>query len=422
MGGYPANQLHGHGDFEGGGHLNLRKFVAQVRVSDITSWCKDTVKSGMETMPEKTMNKPQRIALAHDFLLSWGGAERTFKVLADAYPDAPIYTLLADEAFVARYFPGREIRTSFLQKFPLWIRRHYRFLLPLFPVAVEAIDLRDFDLVISSSGAWMKGLVTRLHTRHIAYLHSPMRYAWDTQEGYLRGIGREKNLLLRIILSYLRVWDRQSADRPDVLIVNSEFTRLRVEKYYRRESAIVFPPAAALYEGMLGTPEKKGDAFLIVARLTRSKQVDTVIEAFNRLELPLVVVGTGPEEARLREIAGRTVRFAGAVSDEELSRIYSQSRAILQPSEEDFGIVVAEAFSFGIPAIALASGAASELVEPGVTGELYIGGTPEMVADGVRRFLERESSYQPEVMRKRAARYGSAGFLAGIRDAIEGAV
>lgn len=363
---------------------------------------------------------PKKVALAHDFMLTWGGAERTFRVLTDAYPDAPIYTLLADPDFIAKHFPGREVRTSFLQKLPSWVRRRYRLLLPFFPVAVEAIDLRDFDLVISSSGAWMKGLVTRLHTRHIAYLHSPMRYVWDAQERYLREIGREKNIILRMLLSYLRIWDRQSADRPDVILVNSEFTRIRVRKYYRRESAVVFPPATALHEETnSGIGNKKSSTFLIVARLTRSKQVDTVIEAFNRLELPLTVVGTGPEEKHLREIAGRTIRFIGSISDEELARTYAESRAILQPSEEDFGIVVAEAFSFGIPVIALANGAAHDLIEPGVTGELYTGGTPEMVADGVRRFLERESYYRSEVMRGHAARYSRADFLNRIRSVVE---
>lgn len=362
-------------------------------------------------------NEPQKIALAHDFLLAWGGAERTFKVLADAYPEAPIYTLLVDPVFAAKHFPGREIRTSFLQKFPTWIRRRYRLLLPLYPVAVEAIDLRDFDLVISSSGAWMKGLVTRLYTRHIAYLHSPMRYVWDSQERYLREIGREKNLFIRIFLSYARVWDRQSAERPDTLLANSVFTRRRVEKYYRREATVVFPPAGMLAEQYPcnAAQTRTSEYFLVVARLARSKRVDTVIDAFNRLELPLLVVGVGPEERSLREIAGPTVRFAGALTDEALARAYQLARAVIQPSEEDFGMVVAEAFSFGIPAVALASGAARELVQSGVTGELFSGSTSEMVADGVRRFLERESHYRPEAMLAQSAAYGSQEFVSSIK-------
>jgi glycosyltransferase involved in cell wall biosynthesis len=362
-------------------------------------------------------HQSKKIALAHDFLLAWGGAERTFKVLADAYPEAPIYTLLADPAFVAKHFPGREIRTSFLQKFPAWLRSRYRLLLPFYPVAVEAIDLRDFDLVISSSGAWMKGLVTRLHTYHIAYLHSPMRYVWDSQERYLREIGREKNLFVRILLSYLRVWDRQSAERPDILIVNSAFTRRRVEKYYRREATVVFPPAGILAEQYPadGSLVETKAYFLIVARLTRSKRVDTVVEAFNRLELPLLVVGAGPEEKALREMAGPTIRFTGVQSDKELARTYRLARAIIVPSEEDFGMVVVEAFSFGVPAVALSSGAAEELVQSEVTGELFTGSTPEMVADGVRRFLERESLYRPETLWAKAASYGSQAFVSNIR-------
>lgn len=364
-------------------------------------------------------NKPQKIALAHDFLLAWGGAERTFQVLATTYPEAPIYTLLADPTFVAQHFPGREIRTSFLQRLPAWLRRRHRWLLPLYAIAVEAIDLRDFDLVISSSGAWMKGLVTRLHTRHIAYLHSPMRYVWDSQEQYLREMGREHNVLLRLFLSYLRVWDRQSAERPDVLLVNSLFTQLRVEKYYRRNAHIVYPPAGNLRAttNIEGKTEK--EFFLIVARLTRSKRVSGVIEAFNRLELPLMVVGTGPEERVLRELAGPTIQFAGALSDAALAQVYARARAIIQPSEEDFGLVIAEAQSFGVPAIALASGAATELVVPGETGELYVGSTPEMIADGVRRFLEKENIYQEsEVLRLQTARFGKESFLAGISEAV----
>lgn len=368
-------------------------------------------------MSERTTKK---IALAHDFLLAWGGAERTFKVLVDAYPEAPIYTLLADPAFVARHFPGREIRTSFLQKFPLWLRKHHRWFLPLYPVAVEAIDLRDFDLVISSSGAWMKGLVTRLYTRHVAYLHSPMRYVWDSQESYLREIGKEKSLLLRMVLSYCRVWDRQSAERPDQLVVNSIFTQRRVKKYYQRDATIVFPPAGVLHEQAGETPGQTKEYFLVVARLNRSKRVDAVIEAFNRLELPLMVVGTGPEEKNLKEIAGRTIQFAGAVNDESLALHYQKARAIIQPSEEDFGMVIAEAFSFGVPVIALNSGAAREFVEPGVTGELYTGGTPEMVADGVRRFLERETGYQPVVLRSYADQYTREIFIQALDRSIHG--
>lgn len=371
------------------------------------------------TATNNNSREEKKIALAHDFLLAWGGAERTFRVMADMYPEAPIYALLADPAFVAKHFPGREIRTSFLQKFPAWIRRRHRWFLPLYAIAIEAIDLREFDLVLSSSGAWMKGLVTRLHTRHIAYLHSPMRYVWDAQERYLRELGREKNFCLRMLLSYLRVWDRQSAERPDVLLVNSAFTRRRIEKYYRRDATIVFPPAGALQESQPISSQEKKDFFLIVARLTRSKRVDTVIEAFNRLELPLVVVGTGPEERALRETAGRTIRFAGPVSDEELVVLYQSARAVLQPSEEDFGLAVAEGLSFGTPAIAMSSGAAAEMIEPGVTGELYTGSTPEMVADGIRRFLERERGYHSREIRSRAAEHSSANFLAGIRRAVD---
>ena len=379
------------------------------------------LKSNMSDDFVKNYNdKPKKLALAHDFLLGWGGAERTFKVLADAYPDAPIYTLLADPAFVKKYFPGRDVRTSFLQKLPFWLRRRYQLLLPFYPVAVETIDLRDFDVVLSSSGAWMKGLVTRLHTYHIAYLHSPMRYVWDSQEKYLADLGKSKHLLLRLILSYLRIWDRQSAERPDLLLVNSQYTAQRVKKYYRRETEIVFPPATLLSEtaSLVETPQKPQNYFLIVARLTRAKRVETIIEAFERLNLPLIVVGSGPERARLEKKGSANIQFVGSVSDEKLISLYRSARALLQPSEEDFGMAAMEAFSFGVPVIALAFGAARTLIIPGKTGELYSSDTPEMAADGVRRFLVQEKNYDRSMMKILAAEYSPSHFLSGIREAI----
>ncbi|MFZ1720260.1 MAG: glycosyltransferase, partial [Candidatus Moraniibacteriota bacterium] len=172
----------------------------------------------------------KKIAIVHDFLLAFGGAERVLQSLVNMYPEAPVYTLLSDKKVVARHFPKSEIRESFLAKFPGLLRRRHRWLLPFYPVAVEAFDLRDFDLVLSSSGAWSKGIVTRLHTKHIAYIHSPMRYAWDENESYLRTIGffPPFRFLSRIMLSYLRVWDKQAAQRPDILVANSDYTRERI--------------------------------------------------------------------------------------------------------------------------------------------------------------------------------------------------
>ncbi len=334
----------------------------------------------------------KKIALAHDFLVTWGGAERVFKVMTDIYPEAPIYTLFYDEVLVRERFPGREIRTSFLQKLPKWLRQS-PLLMPLYPVAIETLDLRDFDTVLSSSGAWMKGLVTRLHTRHIAYLHSPMRFAWDTFHEH-PGITSGVKFFKRLLISYLRLWDKEAADRPDILLVNSEYTKRRVAKYYRRDSQVVYPPLTLKVEQRESAMPKNERPFLVVARLTASKHVDIVVEAFNKLGLPLKIIGTGRENKSLRSLAGSQITFLGVLSDEALRQEYAVARALIQPSEEDFGLVALEALAFGVPVIAYKEGAAREIVTPGETGELFDDLVPESVADGVRRFVVHEEQYR----------------------------
>lgn len=352
-------------------------------------------------------NASKKIALVHDFLVSYGGAERAFQTIAETYPDAPIYTLLADPEMVKRHFPGRDVRVSWLSGLPGFLKRRYRFLLPFFPAAVEAFDLREFDLVVSSSGAWGKGIVTRLNTKHIAYLHSPMRYAWDYHEAYLREQRRKPGICVRLLLSYLRVWDRQAADRPDFLIANSRYTADRIRKYYRRESTVIYPPVS-LSGGIGDTGERSH--FLVVSRLTRSKKVDIVIEAFNKLGLPLVVVGTGPEEASLRKSAASNIVFRGFVEDDELATLYRGARALIFPSEEDFGMTAAEALSFGTPVIAFEYGGIREIMESGVSGELFAAQTPEILAEGVRRFLLREGTYDEARMKQSVERFGKGRF------------
>lgn len=364
-----------------------------------------------------------KIALVHDFLLAYGGAERVLQALAEMYPEAPIYTLLADHEIVKKYFPGQKIRTSFLQRWPRVFRQHYRWLLPFYPVAVESFDLRDYDVVISSSGAWSKGIVTRLYTKHIAYVHSPMRFAWEhhSQAPGARSSRFPFRSLSRIILSLLRVWDREAAERPDILLANSRFTQERIAKYYRRSADIVSPPALRLFERYGDkTPEAKRERtyFLVVARLTRNKRVDTAIEAFNKLELPLVIVGTGPDASRLRKLAGPHIHFRGLADENALATAYREARALIQPSEEDFGLVAVEALSFGTPVIALGRGGARELVQPGVTGEFFEVETSEVLADGVRRFVEREGQYDRGRICRSVDHFSTARFRTDIETGV----
>ncbi len=373
-----------------------------------------------------TKKRPKKVALVHDFLVAYGGAERVFEALVELYPTAPIYTLLYDQERMGPHFAGRDIRVSWLGKLPRFIQKRYRFFLPFFPVAVESIDLREFDLVISSSGAWSKGIVTRLNTTHIAYLHSPMRYAWDYHEQYLRELGaRGKfSLFSRMLLSYLRIWDRQAALRPDVLLANSRYTEARIEKYYRTQAQVIYPGALSLSESTKKSPaaplpEKKREYFLVVSRLTPSKKVDTVVEAFNKLSLPLVVVGEGKEKAKLEKLAGKYIRFTGFVDDTELIELYRGARAVLFPAEEDFGMVAVEALSFGTPVIAYEYGGIREIVTAGVTGEFYHAQTPEIVAEGVRRFLVSEGHYNQGVMKQSVAQFTKENFQQNIKAVVE---
>ena len=353
------------------------------------------------------------MALVHDFLFYPGGAERVLEVLCEMFPEAPIYTLLYDQEKMRGKFKDREIHTSFLQKFPKFIRKRYRYLLPLMPTAPETFDLREFDLVISSSGAWSKGIVTKLNTIHIAYLHSPMRFVWDYNERYLRTNNQQpttNNFFIRLLLSYLRLWDFEAAKRPDYLIANSVYTQERVKKYYRRDSTVIYPPVAkseipASPAGGLNPKSeinskfkiqnsKITDYFLVVSRLSPYKKVDLVVEAFNKLELPLVVIGEGKQYKYLKKIAKDNIKILGWQSDEKIAEYYRNARAFIFPSEDDFGLTAVEAMSYGTPVIAYRGGGATETVIEGVTGEFFDAQTPEVLSDAVRRFMEKSYNEQ----------------------------
>jgi glycosyltransferase involved in cell wall biosynthesis len=395
----------------------------------------------MDTKQENmTMENLQdkKVALVHDFLVCRGGAEKVLLALSEMFPEAPIYTLLYDKEAMRGMFADKDIRQSFLQKFPKFLKKRYRFLLPFFPVAVEAFDLRDFDVVISSSGAWSKGIVTRLNTKHIAYIHSPMRYVWDYNEAYLREIGgRSFSLCKRIVLSYLRVWDREAADRSDIMIANSAYTQSRIAKYYRRESMVVYPPVtnnkqqSCFCEGTEVIPNYKDETaalrlqrqtekdffgckskeyFLIVSRLTPNKKIALAVEAFNKLGLPLIVVGEGKQERHLISIAKPNIKIVGWQSEEMVERLYANARALIFPAEDDFGMVMVEAMLLGTPVIAYAQGGAKEIVQEGVTGEFFRAQTPEVLADGVRRFLENEKKYDANIIKESVKRFSREKF------------
>lgn len=389
---------------------------------------------------EEKKDKKLKVALLHDFLLYPGGAERVLKVLSEMFPEAPIYTLLHDQEKMGEMFSGREVRSSYLQKFPKFLRKHHQWLAPFFPVVPETFDLREYDLVISSSGAWMKGIVTKMSTTHIAYLHSPMRFVWDYNERYFQEKGKSPSIFKRFFLNYLRIWDRLAGDRPDFLIANSIYTQKRIEKYYRRDSVVIYPPVNNNFEFRISNFESNQNEknskiksleinsklkiqnskfFLVVSRLSPYKKVDVVVEAFNKLGLPLIVIGQGEQEKHLKKIAKDNIQILGWQNDEVTKQYYAKARAFVFPSEDDFGLTAVEAMTFGVPVIAYRKGGAKETVQEGVTGEFFDAQTPEVLADGVRRFLDNEDKYDKEVIKKRGEEFSKERFINSMQKFID---
>ncbi len=368
-----------------------------------------------------------KVAIIHDFLVQYGGAERVLEVLSEMFPGAPIYTLLYDKDKIGDKFAKREIRTSYLQKFPKFLKKRYRWLLPFFMIIPETFDLREFDLVISSTGAWSKGIVTRLNTIHISYLHSPMRFVWDYNEKYLKE-EKKRCFLTRILLSYVRMWDKLASERPDYLIANSKYTQERIKKYYRRESMVIYPP---VYDTIIPSEIRNFDRdsscgaqndnkyFLIVSRLSPYKKVDLAVEAFNKLGLPLVIIGEGKQKKHLQKIAKDNIKILGFVDDQKLSEYYANARAFIFPADDDFGLTMVEAIGHGVPVIAYKKGGALEIVEEGKTGEFFNAQTPEVLADGVRRFIAKENDYKSEDMTNRAKEFSKERFVRELGEFME---
>lgn len=349
-----------------------------------------------------------RVALIHDWLTNLAGSERVLLTMHDIYPDAPIYT----SVFVPEEFPtlaGADVRTSFLQRMPLARTRHQAFPM-LRTVAFERFDLSGYDVVISSSHAEAKGVITRPETLHICYCYTPIRYYWSGYHHYLEnprfGV---LNPLLRALLpymtNYLRVWDRCAADRVDLFVAISEHVARRIRKYYRREADVIHPPVDTSW---LRPSSRVEDYFLLVGRLIPYKRADIAVQAFNRLGLPLKIAGTGSELESLRRMARPNVEFLGRVGDAELGELYSHCAALIFPQEEDFGIVPLEAMAAGRPVIAYRAGGALETVVEGETGMFFDRQDAECLEEAVRNF--DPGRFDPERARRQAALFDTSVF------------
>lgn len=370
-----------------------------------------------------------KVALVHDFLDNYGGAERVLEIIGEIFPQAPIYTLLYDKNKLQDKFKNRKIHTSFLQKFPKFLKKRKRYLLPFMPTAPEVFDLREFDLVISSSGAWSKGIVTRLNTKHVCYMHSPMRFVWDYNERYAKEIKKKMGVFRRMFLSYLRLWDFEAAQRPDILVANSLYTKERIAKYYRRDCEVIYPATPVLkYENIRAIKHENnevlkqagvGGYFLVVSRLAAYKKVDLVVEVFNKIGLPLIVIGEGEQLGKLKKIAKDNIKILGWQDDATIEAYYKSARAFVFPAIDDFGLTIVEAMHYGVPVIVLRKGGAKEIVREGVTGEFFDSQTIEVLADGIRRFIEKENQYNKDVIKGEAQKFSKERFKSELIQLIE---
>lgn len=359
-----------------------------------------------------------KVALVHEYLVQYGGAEKVLEALREIFPKAPIYTLLYDKKKMGEKFADAEIRTSFLQKIP-FAKSHHRVVFPiLMPVAIEQFDLSYYDLVISDSSSFAKGVITKPHTKHICYCHTPTRFAWDGCQRYIQEEISYPRLLKKIApigLNYVRVWDQAAAHRPDYFIANSNFVSKRIKKYYNRDSAVIYPPVDVLQIQKNLKPEK-GDYFLIVSRLISSKHIELAIEEFNRNGLPLKIIGQGPLFKRLIKKAKPNVELLGFVSDEEKWNLISGCKAFLFLSEEDFGITPIEAMAAGKPVIALRAGGALETIIENKTGVFFNKPTSESLKDAINNFLKSEDHFNSQIIQEHARRFDKEVFKAQIME------
>lgn len=356
-----------------------------------------------------------RTAIVTDWLTQMGGAERVVLAIKELFPDAPLFTTVYNPDTVDRVFHDMDIRTSFIQKLP-GAKKSYQKYLPLMPTAVEQFDLTEFDLVISSSSSVAKGICTKADTVHICYCHTPMRYAWDFYHEYLNGpdVGRIKRKLIPWLMNYIRMWDRLSADRVDYFIANSNNVAKRIQKHYHRDSTVIHPPVDSSFFEPVNEVE---DFFLVVSRLVPYKRVDLAIQACNDLKLPLRIIGIGPEESRLKHIAGPTVKFLGRLSDDEIKWHYARCRAFLFPGEEDFGITPLEAQASGRPVIAFGKGGALETVVDGKTGLYFNEQTVESLKVKLCQFAQ--THFEKQVIRQHAENYDTDMFKQRLKELID---
>ena len=360
-----------------------------------------------------------KIALVHDWLITVGGAEKVLETIYQLYP-APIFTLIVDRKKVkGSLFENADIYTSFIQKLP-FSKSKYKNYLPFFPIAIEQFDFSDYDVIISSSHAVAKGVLTPSNKLHICYCHTPMRYAWDLYHSYLERAKLNKGLksyIVKLILHYIRLWDTVSSNRVDYFIANSKNVANRIKKIYKRDSVVIYPPVKTdrfkLYC-------KKENFYLTVSRLVSYKKIDLIVEAFSQMpEKRLVVIGDGPCFKNIKSKARKNIDLLGYQPFEVVRDYMQKAKAFVFAAEEDFGIAPVESQSCGTPVIAFSKGGASETVIENTTGIFFKEQTPESLIEAVKRFEKIEDTLDCRIIRQNAQRFSEKRFKREFKEFVD---
>jgi glycosyltransferase involved in cell wall biosynthesis len=362
-----------------------------------------------------------RVALVHDWLTGMRGGEKCLEVFCQLFPSADLYTLVYAPEKVSPTVRHMEIKTSFINRLP-WAKRAYRYYLPLFPAAIEWFDLGSYDLVLSGSHCVAKGIMPQ-RALHISYVHAPMRYVWDQHDSYFGAdSGWTARTGMALCRSYLQRWDVRSSTRVDYFIANSKNVAAKIKNLYGRDAAVIYPPVDV--EKFNLHPDLQ-TYYLIVSALVPYKRIDIAVEAFNRLRLPLKIVGEGPLRSRLRKLAQPNIEFLGWVNDQDLAALYGRCQALVFTGEEDFGIAPLEAQASGRPVIAYGRGGALETVlspesasASEATGIFFSEPRAESLMAAVELFQRIRERFEPATMRRHACKFSRERFKAQMSDYI----
>lgn len=362
-----------------------------------------------------------KVAIVHDWLTNYGGAERVVEQLLKIYPDADIYTLVYDKKKMEKVFPPEKVHTSFVQKIP-FSRKLYTKFLSLMPKAFESFDLTSYDLVIASSSSCAKGVITSPDTAFLAYIHTPMRYAWDLYFDYFKRSGKLTQFFMKRQMGYIRQWDFISSQRIDALIANSSYIKRRIKKFWNRDSQVIFPPVNT--ETLCPNGKPAEDFYIAFSRLVPYKRIDIAISACGELGKNLIVIGSGSQEKKLKELSKNyktaNIQFLGRISDDEVKSYLQRCRALLFCAEEDFGIIPVETQACGRPVIAYKKGGVLETVRDGITGLFFEEQTTSSLKAAIEKFetLDKEGQFKTDEITKHAQTFSAERFRLQIKNAV----